>query len=108
VHAQPGPDSSSNEEQLSSELLVLPWRRCGGASGAQVCGLEGGLAEDQIQQRGVVCLYKEEEDFLERNVKQRGANNDMVRVAPYIGANQIRVPWYCGSDGDLANASLEQ
>jgi hypothetical protein len=108
VHAQPSPDGRSNEKQLSSELLVLPRRRCGGAPGAQVCGLKRGLAEDQIQQRGVVRLDEEEEDFLERNVKQRGANNDMVRVTPYIGTDQIGIPRYCCSDGDLVDASLEQ
>lgn len=70
--------------------------------------MECGLAEDQIQQRGVVCLDEEKEDFLEGNVKQRGANNDMVRVAPYVGADQIRVPWYCCSDGDLGSPLLEQ
>lgn len=99
--AQPSPDSCSKEKQLPYNLLVLPRCRCRGAAGTQVGGLERRLAKDQIQQRGVVGLDEEEEYFLKRNVKQRGADDDMARVTPYIGADEIGVPWYCRGDSDL-------
>lgn len=74
----------------------------GGAAGAQKGGLKRGLGENEIQERSVVRLDEEEEDLLERNVKQRGASNDVAGIAPDAVANQIRVPREGCEHGDLA------
>jgi hypothetical protein len=60
--------------------------------GAQVGGLGGRQAQDQVEQRCCVRLYHEEEDLFEGNVEQRGADDDMAGVAPDAGANEVRVP----------------
>jgi hypothetical protein len=51
--------------------------------------LVGGLAEQQIQQRGVVGLDYEKEDLLKRDVEKRRADDDMAWITPYPGANEI-------------------
>jgi hypothetical protein len=63
---------------------------------AQINWLEGWSAQNDIQQRGVVCLDDEEEDFLDRNVEQFRSNNHMARVAPDAGSDEIGIPWYGG------------
>lgn len=68
---------------------------------AQVDWVKGRLAQEQVKQRRVVGLNDEEEDFLERNVEQLRANDNIVRVGPDARSNQIRVPRCCGHDGDL-------
>lgn len=68
---------------------------------AKVDRLESCFAEDQVQQGGVVCLNNEEEDFLEGNVEKFWPYNDMTRIAPDTGPDEIRVPWYGGKDCDL-------
>jgi hypothetical protein len=74
---------------------------------AQVGGLKRGLAEDEIQERCVVRLHEEEEDFFKRYVKQRGADDYMAGVTPDAGADQVRVPRDRGEDGDLVLLSKE-
>jgi hypothetical protein len=81
--------------------LVFLGRRLFRAARTQEHGLECGLAEYEIQHRGVVRLDEEEEDLLERNVKERGANDDMAGIAPDVGANEVGIPWYCSGDSDL-------
>jgi hypothetical protein len=101
ANAQPTPDSRPNKEQLSCHSLEFPGRRRCRATGAQVDGLERRLAEYEVQHRGIVRLDEEEEDLFERNVKERGADDDMAGIAPDVGADEVRVPWYCSGDSDL-------
>jgi hypothetical protein len=85
---------------LPGDLVVFP--RCiSRTTGAQVYGLEGGLGEDEVQQRRVVCLDEEEEDLLNWDVKQRRAGDDVAGIAPYAVADQVRVPWEGCEYGDL-------
>jgi hypothetical protein len=63
--------------------------------------LERGLAEYEVQHRGIVRLDEEEEDLFERNVKERGTDDDMAGIAPDVGADEVRVPWYRRGDSDL-------
>ena len=54
--------------------------------------MKGGFAEQQVEQRGVVCLYYEKENFLCRYAKEGGANNGIRRIGPYPSVDQVRVP----------------
>jgi hypothetical protein len=101
ANAQPTPDGRPNKEQLSCHSLKFPGRRRGRVTRAQVDGLKRGLAEYEVQHRGIVRLNEEEEDLFERNIKERGTDDDMAGIAPDVGADEVRVPWYCCGDSDL-------
>lgn len=76
-------------------------------SGVQVDGLEGRFGEDEVEERGVVCLHDEEEDFLEGNLKQLRPNNDVARIAPNAVADEVGIPRNGGGNGDLVVVSAQ-
>lgn len=51
--------------------------------------MEGGLAENQIEQAGVIRLNGEEEKFLGRYAEERGANYGIGWIAPYPGMDEV-------------------
>lgn len=65
----------------------------------EVNWLERGLTQDEVEHGRVICLNNEEEDFLERNVKQFPTNNDMAWIAPYVRTDQVRIPRYGPGNG---------
>lgn len=67
--------------------------------------MEGGLAEDQVEKRGIVGLDDEKEDFFCGNSKERRANDGTWRIGPYSRVYQVRVPWRGRDDGDLSMIS---
>lgn len=79
---------------------------CCVAPGTQVDGLEGGLAEDEVEERGIVRLHNEEEDFFKGDVKQLRAHNDVSRIAPDAVADEVRIPGDCCDDGDLVVSEM--
>lgn len=46
-------------------------------------------ADDDVQQRGGVSLDDEKEKLFDGNAKKGGAENDMRRVRPNIGVDEI-------------------
>ena len=60
-----------------------------------------GLAEEEIEDRGVVCLYDEEKDFFCRDPKYRRPNYGVWRIRPDARVNQVGVPRRGGDDSDL-------
>jgi len=67
--------------------------------------MECGLAEEQVEKSGIVCLDNKEEDFLCRDPKERGPNDGVGRISPYPIVNQVRIPRSCGDDSDLDTVS---
>jgi hypothetical protein len=67
--------------------------------------LKGGFAEDEVKKRGVVRLHNEEEDLLDGDVKQLQTDNDMTRVAPDAGADEVRIPWDSRNNSNLASSA---
>lgn len=53
----------------------------------QIYRLEGRLAQNQVEERGVVGLDHKEEDFLKRDAEELWTNDDVNWVAPYTIAN---------------------
>jgi hypothetical protein len=96
----PAPADGDSQHELAKAFVPLPLPIArpevvgSGSFYAQVDGLEGWSAQDDIQQRGVVSLDDEEEDFFEGNVEQLGSNNNMARVAPDAGSDEVGIPWY--------------
>lgn len=88
------------EHQLAKQLVVSPLRvnrpesMRAWAFHAEVDRLEGRLAEDEIQEGGVVSLDNKEEDLFKRDVEKLWSNDDMAWIAPYAVADQVRVPRY--------------
>ena len=65
------------------------------------------LAEKEIQQRGDVGLYDEEEELFGRNLKECRANDGTGRIAPDSGADQVGIPRCSGDDCDLEGISID-
>jgi hypothetical protein len=97
----PGPHNGSKQKKLSSNFLEPPVRWQGWVVSTQIGGLECWLAQNKIQERGVVGLDNKEKDLLERDVKQRGTNNDMAGIAPDACANKVRIPRKGRGDSNL-------
>ena len=49
--------------------------------------MKGWLAENEIQQAGVICLNDEKEYLLRWNAEEGGANYGIGWVSPYSGVN---------------------
>ena len=59
------------------------------------------FAQDEVEERRVVRLDDEKEDFLCWNLVQGGPNDDIVRIRPYPVANEVGIPGCCRHHGDL-------
>jgi len=62
--------------------------------------VKGRLAEEQVQQGGVVRLNDEEEELFEGDEEEGGAEDGIWRVGPDAGVDQIGVPGDGGRYGD--------
>jgi hypothetical protein len=74
---------------------------CRGAVGAQIDGLERRLAENEVQQRGVVCLDDKEKDLFEGDIEQRRPGDHVAGIAPDARTDEVRVPGNGSAHGDL-------
>lgn len=73
---------------------------CAGALFHKICLFQDRLRRQEIQQRGVVCLDDEEKDLLEGYAEQGWTDNDIGRVRPDIGSDEIAIPRDGSDDGD--------
>ena len=69
--------------------------------------MEGGLAQNQVQQRRIIRLDHKEEEFFNWDIVEGVANDHIRRIRPYPATNQVRVPRDSCSDGDLSHLSPE-
>lgn len=46
-------------------------------------------------------MYGEEEEFLQGYIQKGEADDYIRRIAPYAIADQVRVPWCGGKNGNL-------
>lgn len=51
--------------------------------------MECGLAENEVEHRGIVGLDDEEEDFFCRDSKERWADDGIGRIGPYPRVYQV-------------------
>ena len=63
------------------------------------------FAQDEVEERGIVRLDDEKEDFLCWNLVQGGPNDNVVRIRPYPVANEVGIPGSCGHHGNLRHIS---
>ncbi len=63
--------------------------------------MQGWLAEEEVKKGGDVGLNDEEENFLCWYSKECRAQDDIGRVGPDAGFDQVRVPWCGGNDSNL-------
>ena len=54
--------------------------------------MEGGFADEKVEERGVVGLNHEEKDFFGRYSEKGRANYCIGWVGPYPTANEVRIP----------------
>ena len=59
------------------------------------------LAEQKVEEGGVICLNDEEEDLFCRYPEERWANDRIWRIGPYPSMDEVRVPWRGREDGNL-------
>ena len=63
------------------------------------------LAEQEVEEGGIVGLDDEEEDFLCWDSKERGSNDHVGRICPYPRMDQVRIPRCGRDDGNLNRVS---
>ncbi len=68
--------------------------------------MEGGLVQDQVQNRRVEGLYHEEEYFFHRYIKEGDTDYYVRWVGPYAVPYEIRIPWYCRDNCNLDYLSV--
>jgi len=73
----------------------------------EIYWMKNGLAEEQIEQRGVVSLDEKEKDLLRRYAEQSRTDDGGGRVCPYPSVDQVRVPWRGGKHRDLLRISTQ-
>jgi hypothetical protein len=67
--------------------------------------MKGRLAQQAVEQRGVVGLDDEEEQLLDRDGEQGWAEDGRVWIRPDIVPDEVGIPRDGGSDGDLTSRS---
>ena len=86
--AHPSPQSHSFA--IVEELLA-----------SKVDGMECRLAEQEVEDGGVISLDDKEKDLLGRYSKERRPNDGIGGISPYPSVNEAGVPWCSGEDCNL-------
>ena len=60
-----------------------------------------GLAEEEVEEGSIVGLDDKEENLLRWNFEESRANDDVWRIGPYPGMDEIGIPWRSGYDSNL-------
>ena len=86
------PNNADNQSDLPEQALELgasdiPYRFVRVVP--QMNGEDGGLIEEDVDERCQVCLYYEEEKFFNRNTKDCYAKDRMFRVCPNAAIDQV-------------------
>jgi len=54
--------------------------------------MKSGLVQEKVEQRGVIRLDDEEEEFFGRDPKESGPGNGVRWVRPYSVPDEVRIP----------------
>ena len=67
--------------------------------------MERGLAEEEVEQGGIVGLNDKKEDLFGWYSEESRTNDRIGWICPYLGVNEVRIPRSGGDDSDLERVS---